>query len=85
MVGKTSVGGEKSVVGDLFCGCAGQLSWELELKVWEGSGGARSAYCNEAYSWLDFKGTIFDFKNLSRGLSFHFFNTLLFRKILVTS
>ncbi len=21
--GKTSVGGEKSVVGDLFCGCAG--------------------------------------------------------------
>ncbi len=72
MVGKTSVGGEKSVVGDLFCGCAGQLSWEPELKVWEGSGGARSAYYNEAYSWLYFKGTIFDFKNLSRGLSFHF-------------
>ncbi len=44
MVGKTSVGGEKSVVGDLFCGCAGQLSWEPELKVWEGSGGARSAW-----------------------------------------
>ena len=73
MVGKTSVGGEKSVVGDLFCGCAGQLSWEPELKVWEGSGGARSAYCNEAYSWLDFKGTIFNIKYRSGDIIFHFF------------